>query len=96
MYSVGRTHPPQKFDHINVSYLDAEHMIMYVLPRPRSQNSRMGSVPKVVEKRKGISYPIADESKTGASGGPRKGGYAVERRISHWARVDHGRPGVVP
>ena len=22
--------------------------------------------------------------------------YADERRISHWARVDHGRPGVVP
>jgi hypothetical protein len=49
-----------------------------------------GSVPKVVEKRKGISYPIADESKTGASGGPRKGGYADERRISHWARADLG------
>ena len=57
---------------------------------------KTGQCPESGEKRNGISYPIANESKTGASGGPRKGGYADERRISHWARVDHGRPGVVP
>jgi len=56
---------------------------------------KRGSVPKVVEKQIGISYPVGKTKNMRASGSSRKGGYTGGRRISQWRRVDYGRPGAL-
>jgi len=50
--------------------------------------SSEGSVPKVVEKGIGISYPIGKPTN-------RKGGYTDEERISQGTGIDHVRAGVI-
>ena len=47
-----------------------------------------GSVPKVVEKGIGMSYPIGKPNK-------KMGGYADEERIPQGAGIDHVRAGVI-
>jgi SAM-dependent methyltransferase len=58
--------------------------------------SLIGSVPKVVEKGIGISYPIEKQNKQRATPGPqKKGGYADGERIPQRTRIDHVRAGVI-
>jgi hypothetical protein len=57
---------------------------------------RLGSVPKVVEKHNGISYPMERRKiNWGLLQTPRKGGYTDGERVPQRTWVDHSRPGTI-
>ena len=53
-----------------------------------------GSVPEVVGKGIGMSYPIRKVNKERATPCPQKGGYTDGERVPQGTRIDHVRPRV--